>query len=433
MQGHTQGLQSSSSSATSAPGTVSPLTTTQVGVPVNFTLTSTSATVPYTGTFANGLSWIVVNSNANGIASANFTSDATLGDEATAAVIVPEPTTASPSTVATSGPSLGIWTGYGSPAELGIVTSFDNDYPAVSPSSYVAPSGNLYVVVFLADAYGNVVANPTLSAYQVTISVTGGSLTATTVYINPSEPDSWDSHFVVQYAAPATVGAVTMTASTTAFGIKAATATINVVSPNPSVYLTSSTSQTSNTATIAGYGTVSPAEPAGTAVIAFTYSLNGGATITTPITSTNSSGAAFFSFSASLLNGTNTLKITATDSQSNVGSATFTITVAHLPPGLVFTSPGAKQLTINSFISASANFTNTATSGFTANVYFVWYNTGDQVVSVGGQLNVAFAAGATLSFSGTYQTPGTYTVQVFVQDTAGNAVSASYPTTVTIP
>ena len=409
------------------------LTTTQVGVPVNFTLTSTSATVPYTGTFVNGLSWIVVNSNANGIALANFTSDATLGDEAVAAAIVPEPTTASPSTVVPSANTLGIWTGYGSPAELGIATSFDNNYPAVSPSAYVAPSGTLYVVVFLADAYGNVVANPTASAYQITIAASAGSLTATTTYIIPTKSDTFDSGYVVQYAAPSSIGTVTMTASTTAFGIKAATTTINVVSPNPSVYLTSSGSLTTNTATITGYGTVSPAEPAGTAVIAFTYSLNGGANVTTPITSTNSSGAAFFSFSASLLNGTNTLKIYATDSQSNVGFGIFTLTVTHPPPGLIFTSVGSAQEVFNGFTGAAANFTNTDTVSHTVNVYFVWYNSATQVVSVGAQLNVAFASGATASFFNSYTTPGTYTVKVFVQDTSGNALSVSYPTTVTIP
>jgi len=409
------------------------LTMGQVGVPVNFTLTSTSATVPYTGTFANGLSWIVVTSNANGIASANFTSDSTRTDAATGAAIVPEPTTGSPTTTVTSNPTAEIYTGYGTAAALGIATSFDDAFPAVQPSSYVAPSGNLYIVVFLSDAYGNVVGNPSTAAYQITITATSGSLTSTTTYVNPNQDDTLDSGFVVQYAAPSSTGTVSMTASTTAFGIKSAATTINVVSPNPSVFLTSSTSQTSNTATIAGYGTVSKAEPTGTAVIGFTYSLNGGANVTTPITSTNSSGAAFFSVSVSLLNGTNTLKVYATDSLSHVGSGTFTITVAHLPPGLVFTSPGAAQKTIDGFVSASANFTNTGTSGFTANVYFVWYNSQTQVISVGGQLNVAFAAGATLSFSGTYQTPGTYTVQVFVQDTAGNAVSASYPTTVTIP
>jgi len=88
--------------------------------------------------------------------------------------------------------------------------------------------------------------------------------------------------------------------------------------------------------------------------------------------------------------------------------------------------------TSSGFTGVSATFTNTGVAS-TVNVYFAWYNSGNQIVNVGGQLNVAFAAGGGATFFSSYSTPGTYTVQVFVQGTSGNALSTSYSATVTIP
>jgi len=206
-----------------------------------------------------------------------------------------------------------------------------------------------------------------------------------------------------------------------------------VVSLNPSISLTppATTALHSNSVTVNATGIPSLAEPLGVVVVSFTYSLNGAANVTAPLVGTNSSGAGFSSFPIALNNGTNTLKIFGTDSNGNTGVGTFTFTVTHPPPGQTFTSPGANSATSNGFTGVNATFTNTGPSE-TVNVFFVWYNTNNQVVSVGAQLNVAFASGGTAPFFSTYQSSGTYTVKVFVQDTAGNALSISYSATVTI-
>ena len=409
-------------------------TTTQVGVPVNFTLTA--ITTSYTGTFSNGLSWIVVDSNSNGIATANFTSDTTLGDIATAAITVPEPTTAVPTTTATSVPPTGtIGTGYGTPAELIIGTYFDS--ALMEPSSYTSPVGTLYVDVSLADAYGNVVSNPTSSAYQVTLAVATGSLSATTTYIEPSESGTFPD-FVITYTAPSTIGTVTLSASTTAYGIKATSELISVVSIDPVVSLTppvttSFASTGTYTATINATALPSLAAVPGTAIVEFQYSLNGGAKVVAPITSTNSTAAAFTYFTVILSQGSNTVTVSATDSAGNTGSATFTFTVSAIVVSqITFTTPGAAQVVSAGVTGDEVNFTNTGLAN-TVNVYFVWYNSANQIVSWSAQLNVAFATGQKETFFNAYSASGTYTVQAFVRSTTNSALSQSYAATVTIP
>jgi len=98
-----------------------------------------------------------------------------------------------------------------------------------------------------------------------------------------------------------------------------------------------------------------------------------------------------------------------------------------------FTSPGGSQLSLSGLAGASVSFSNGATSPETVNVWFVWYNTAGQVVSIGAQLGASFAPGQILNFSDTYSEPGTYTVKVFVTDPLYNALSASYSAMVAIP
>jgi hypothetical protein len=408
-------------------------TTIQVGVPVNFTLTAFTST--YTGTFSNGLSWIVVDSNSNGVAAANFTSDSTLGDIATAAMTVNEPTTAAPTTPVTSASTGEIGTGYGSPAELVIGTYFDSIL--TEPSSYTSPVGVLYVDVSLADAYGNVVANPTASAYQVTLAAPTGSLSATTTYIEPGVSGTFPN-FVITYTAPSTIGTVTLTASTTAYGIKSTSELISVVSIDPVVSLTppvttSFASTGTYTATINATALPSLAAVPGTAIVEFQYSLNGGAKVVAPITSTNSTAAAFTYFTVILSQGSNTVTVSATDSAGNTGSATFTFTVSAIVVSqITFTTPGAAQVVSAGVTGDEVNFTNTGLAN-TVNVYFVWYNSANQIVSWSAQLNVAFATGQKETFFNAYSASGTYTVQAFVRSTTNSALSQSYAATVTIP
>ena len=411
----------------------------QSGVPVNMSLATDSASAgPYTGTFSNGLAWIIVKTNSNGIATANFTSDTIAGDEADASLVVSDPTTALPSNTASAitPPDSPFLTGVATPGSLKIQTylySGSGSCTTTTSSTYVAPGSYECIRIKLADAYGNSVTWTGAFALQITLSTSAGGLSATTVYITAPNGDTWTSGYQVEFTAPSSLGTVTLSASTPQSGIASSTATIHVVSLNPSVTLTptATTSLNSNSATVNATGIPSLAEPLGVVVVSFAYSLNGAANVTAPLTGTNSSGAGFTSFPVTFNNGSNTIKIFGTDSNGNTGVGTFTFTVSHPPPGQIFSSPGASAATSNGFTGVNATFTNTGSSE-TVNVFFVWYNSNNQVVSVGAQLNVAFASGGTASFFNTYQSSGSYTVKVFVQDTAGNALSTSYSASVTI-
>lgn len=129
--------------------------------------------------------------------------------------------------------------------------------------------------------------------------------------------------------------------------------------------------------------------------------------------------------------GTWSIELSASDLAGNSNSSTITVNVS-VPVGQTFTSTGAHSSSSGGFTGAAATFTNNGVSSQTVNVYFVWYNSANQVVSVGAQLNVAFAKGESQTFFNSYNTPGTYTVKVFVQDSSGNALSPSYSATVTV-
>jgi hypothetical protein len=411
----------------------------QAGVPLNFTLTSTSST-PYTGTFANGMSWIVVTTNANGQASVNFTADTVAGHAATAKVLVSTPTSTSPSKTSASASTAPITTSPGAPQKLKLVTSSTpfQPPPGPTPTSYVKPGGKLFVNVILQDAYGNSVSNSFNFALQVTLSATAGGFSSTTVYITTGHYDTQGSGYTVQYTAPTTLGDVTLSASTTQPGIGAGSKTVHVVSPNPLVFITSPTSgtTTSSSATVSGYAIPSPAAASGTLVVTIKYSLNGAANVTVPITGTNASGASFFSFSVSLTSGNNTVKVYATDTNGNTGSATKTI--AMVPPVSFANSVQLvgtpKYTTIGGFNGIAANFTNMWSTSLNLVVFAVWKNSAGQTVAVttGG---LTLASGATAQAFAPLTSPlpsGTYTVNIFVVTTSNQPVSTTTTVTITV-
>ena len=111
-----------------------------------------------------------------------------------------------------------------------------------------------------------------------------------------------------------------------------------------------------------------------------------------------------------------------------------TVVLGSIPgftPPSEFTSTGASQSQAGGMAGASAPWTNNGGSA-TVKVWFVWYNSADQVVSVEAQKGVTFAPGETIPFTVAYGVPGTYTVKTFVTDMNYNALSAVYATTVTV-
>lgn len=408
----------------------------QQNVPVNFTLTSTSLTVPYTGTFSNGLSWIVAYTNVNGVAAANFTADKIVPDAATAQAIVSEPTTSVPRTTVASISTAAITTGPSTASSLKVITCLDS--LCVTPISYTTPSSKLYIDVLLQDAYGNSVKSPFTFALQVSLSASAGGLSSTTVYITTGSFDTIGSGYVVQYSAPTTLGTVTLAAGTTQPGFTGISKVLTVVSPDPRVFLTSGLTVNSTTSAIAGYAMPSLAASPTTFVTTFTYSLNGAASVTVPITATNSSSAAFFSFIAPLLNGANTVVISATDSTGYVGTITETITVSVTPAVTLSNSIVIKgspiKTTIGAYTGISANYTNDWTTSQHAIVFAVWKNSASQTVAVTTS-GLTLAVGATGTAFAPLLAPlpsGTYTVNVFVVTTANTPVSATSTITVTV-
>jgi len=253
--------------------------------------------------------------------------------------------------------------------------------------------------------------------------------------------DTFASNYQVQYTAPSTLGTQTLSATTSQSGVATGTKTVHVVSLAPSVYITSpsTTALTVNSQTIAGYGFPSPGAAAGTVVTSFKYSLNGAGNLTRPVTSTNSSGASFFSFSVNLLNGSNTLKVFATDSNGNIGVGTITLVVSHGPAvvGQTFVVPSGqspKQVTVSGFTGVNATLMNNGTSTFSGQVWFELLNSNNQVVQGPTFVQSSFTAGNTQNFFFALSpglASGSYTAKLFVV-VAGQAYSASYTAPVTV-
>jgi len=153
-----------------------------------------------------------------------------------------------------------------------------------------------------------------------------------------------------------------------------------------------------------------------------------------PLTNTLGSNSSFVISITGLTAGTWTLTMTAS-SYAGIAAAAVPITVTvTVAPGSTFTSAaGAAQCTSGGFTGDCITFVNNQASTETVNVYFVWYNTAGQIVNIGAQLNVSFAAGASASFFSAYGSAGSYSVQAFVRDTSNNALSAQYSATVTVP
>jgi len=404
----------------------------QKGIPVNFSLIADPVT-GYTGTFSNGLSWMVVTTGTTGIATANFTADTLLGDDATVQAIVSEPTTASPSNTVSSLHTISFVTGVAPPAGL-LVQLYKSTGPLAGLTTYTSPGAHLYVDVKLQDAYSNPVSWNHAFALGITLSAsTGSGLSITQIAITSGQGDTTGSGYTVQYTAPSTLGTATVTATTTQPGVATGQGTMHVVSLSPSVFITAPNNPSSlstNSQTVKGYAVPSLAAASGTAVVTFQYSLNGAANVTTGVTGTNSSGASFFSFPVTFINGTNTLKVFATDSNSLVGVSTGTFVVTHAPPvgfaGSQVVQGTPTKVTIGGYTGINATYKNTWTSAENEIVFAVWKNSAGQTVAVStGGLNLA--AGATGTAFLPLSAPlasGSYTVSVFVI-TVGNAPDSS--------
>jgi hypothetical protein len=400
----------------------------QPNVPVHF------AVIPVSSTFSGSPMYGTAYTNKTGWATFQVT-DTRAGDEIYFVVNASAPMTSKPSHMLDNVSSedsntYAEWVA-GPPASL-----------VVKPAlKYVSPGKSDAITVSFADAYGNPVSTlPPNTTYQIQVSASTGSLSASTIYIETGASGTTVSTATTYYA-PSVTGTATITATTTAPGIAPGSATIKIVSKLPGVYVTSPANGATvknATQTISGYAMPSPAAPSGTAVVSIKYSLNGAANVTAPITSTNSSGAAFFSFPVELSSGKNTIVVYATDSQGNVGSSSITLTLYVPPPVSFANSVNATSqpalAAVSGFSGISINYTNLWNSTQSVFVFAVWKNAAGQTVGVFTSSISSFQPGtsATAFIPETGLAPGTYKVSVFVVTTTGKPVSVSISTTVTI-
>jgi len=121
--------------------------------------------------------------------------------------------------------------------------------------------------------------------------------------------------------------------------------------------------------------------------------------------------------------GNATVTVTVTDKDNGVGSATFTVGVANVPPSV--TAAGSQAATEGASTSfALGTFSD---PGVNDGPWAVDVNWGDGSAHAGA---TASATGSLTNQSHTYATPGTYTVTVTVTDKPGGSGSATFTVTV---
>jgi hypothetical protein len=296
----------------------------QKGVPVKFSVTEEG----YGGSFVPSTAY----TDSSGKVEVKFYVNTTAESVTTVKVTVSKPLTEDPDNVLEC-ESDEIETIPGDPVLLVVKTYEDSSYN--TPKAVVKPKGTLYVVVSLRDAYGNVAENTFEAVIQINLAVDFGSLSTTTAYIAPGF--SATGGMLILYTAPATSGIATITASSPQAGLASGSCKVTVAGPEPIVTITSPAkdlkiaSNKTVSMNIAGYAEVSPAQPTGTSIILFEYSLDGAENVTAPRVKLEA-GKYYFNFTVSLEpNATHAVTVYAHDSSGKVGFATRSIEVTLAP------------------------------------------------------------------------------------------------------
>jgi len=355
--------------------------------------------------FSNGLTYITAITNAHGQASALFTLDTLATPTAAHAFFLDNVTRPTDSgsaatitfptdtTTNSTDQAAAIVTIPNTPATFTVLTYYDSTL--ATAATHAAAGASLYVDVTISDQYGNVAVNTALTAIQITLAASAGTLSATTVYINHLASDTASSFGPVTWTMPGAVGSASLTASGVLAGkaITSAPATIGVVSPLPTLAIISPVPQSgtiyskSNSVVFTGQANVSIGY-ASTGALAVkitgvTYSIDGGTPLTAPITPGNK---ITFSVAATMTAGLHTVYFNATDSQGNVASSSkYSVLVDTVAPTVAFTTK----------TGAVINFTNSVTATITV-------PEGDlNVTSVTASLNGTALASSHVTVTGT--------------------------------
>ncbi len=411
--------------------------TAQGGVPVTFYLNAASTPVNKDGKFvASALKSVVVSTAANGTASAAFSVDT--GATATQSFIAKyaRPQDSGTQATANSTASATVTTVAGAVSTFTatacfVVTNPCPTTPVNQFTSFAASTAGtaLYMNVAIADAYGNTVIVAPGSTVQIALTVSGGALSATSVYITNPNSNTATSFGPVVWTTPTTLGAATFTATGVLSGnTKSTTKTVTIVSPLPTLnvnspkplggYIYAKTSPV----VFGGNASASKGYPTSTTIAAngVKYKLGSGASGSVTVAASN-----YVAWSAAITvpSGLSTITFNATDSKSNtVTSPTFTLLVASTPPTIAFTTTSGSTLTAGSPIAA------TITDPFgilNATSVKATYN-GTAVATTGITVTGTNTPGSsvtyTVSISGIPS--GKWSVILAASDLAGNAAAA---------
>ena len=402
------------------------LNITQEGVPVKFEITAED----YVGKF----SVVSTTTDEKGEAKTKFYVDLELDKKTTVNVIVSKPKTDDPTaTLEKESPTI--------KTIPGTIFSLGIDAPEA-----VALEDTRDITVYLADKYGNEASKNWFHAtVRVTLSATGGVLEEEIVDIGPE-----DTNVTVKWTAPAVLGKYVITASTTQYGLKSASATILVTTLEPIVNITQpatdvtiTTTENVTTVYIAGWAKPSPAAEEGTVISLFQYSLNGAANVSVPIVSIEDSKA-FFNFSLTLeVNKTYKVTVYAIDSEGYEGKDTRTIKVVAgvpPPPGMIAIISAAKTDKLSYKAGEEIKITATVTNNATTSKDMIIRITLTDPAGVPQypiyELKVTLAAGQSITPTATYlagAVKGTWTAKIMVIDAVtGEAIAEPKTLTITV-
>lgn len=338
-------------------------TVVQAGVPLTFYLDTVLSSAGYAGTFSNSAQAITVATGSNGGAAAVFSVDTTANSTAKFFANFTRPTDIIPAgTMTPSGdtPSV-VTTIAGAATSIKVKLFFTNTAGALTDPVGSSSVGGLtlWVNAIFRDAYGNTAVNPGPNVVQVTLTASGGLLSATTVYIPTGFSSTKDSFGPIAWTLPSGSGAsYTLTAS----GVVSGTAvlgskTISTVSANPTILVTSPATSggvvySSTTGVVFnGNANSSLGYPPLVTISSVTFSVDkGAASAATIVTGTNMvtwSAGVFFTV------GLHNVTFTATDSNANTATSSLIwVLVDTSAPTVKFTTTTGATLNFGSSVTA---------------------------------------------------------------------------------
>jgi hypothetical protein len=397
--------------------------------------------------FMGGTKKINLVTKSNGFASALFTVDTVASSNAFFVESIKQPTDASLTNIAgnhNSSDTIPVATISGSPSTFSVLVAFQggNNPSAFTPylTTKSVPSLGLFVDVIISDAYGNLATNPGPGQIQITLTATGGTLSATNVYIPFGASDTAGSFGSIVWTMPSSVGQnVTLTASGVLSGQSKSSSpyTVSVVSPTPTLKLTSVTPSVvvngvyvskQTVSTISGKASASSGYPSSgpSAVLinSLTYKVDAGSVQSIPITPANSLS---FSQILSLSVGLHTITINATDSKNNVATTSFQLLIDNSPPVVKFTTANNAVITNG----APVNATITVSQGDLNFTSVKAFGNGTTPLGVTVTGTNKFGSSVTYNVMISGLTSGTWTISLQAATLAGLSASAT-PITVKV-